>query len=282
MKKNDNHGKVIIIGAGPGDPDLITVKAVRYLRKADVVLTDRLVSPAILTVYVSPGTEIIYVGKQANKAASASQADINKLLIRYANEGKLVVRLKGGDVSVFSNILDELQALKANCIPYEIVPGITAAMGAAAYSGIPLTARTFASGVRFLSYYKAGVFSETDWKELAGTDDTLVFYMSGELLDELVEKLIDNQIHHSKLLAIIEQATTPLQNVHTTSLYQYKNKLAGRKIVSPSIIIIGRVVALHKEFNWINNSNSSASFFGTIESKLIQYKNDAEDELLTA
>jgi siroheme synthase len=233
-------------------------------------------------VYVSPGTEIIYVGKQANKPASASQADINKMLIRYANEGKLVVRLKGGDVSVFSNILDELQALKANCIPYEIVPGITAAMGAAACSGIPLTARTFASGVRFLSYYKSGVFSEADWKELAGTDDTLVFYMSGELLDELVEKLTGNQIHHSKLLAIIEQATTPLQNVHTASLYQYKNKLAGRKIVSPSLIIIGRVVALHKEFSWLNNSNSAASFFGTIESKLIRYQNDAGDELLTA
>jgi len=282
MQKNNNRGKVIIVGAGPGDPDLITVKAVHYLRKGDVVLTDRLVNPAILTVYVSPGTEIIYVGKQAHKAASASQSDINNQLVRYATEGKLVVRLKGGDVSVFSNILDELQALKANNIPYEIVPGITAAIGAAAYSGIPLTARTFASGVRFLSYYKPGVFSHADWKELAGTDDTLVFYMSGELLHEVVEKLTSHHIQHCKLLAVIEQATTPLQNVHVSSLYQYKNKLAHRKIVSPSIIIIGKVVALHKEFGWIKNSNSSAEFFGTIESKLIRYKNDAEDELLIA
>lgn len=281
MQKN-NKGKVIIIGAGPGDPDLVTVKAVHYLRKADVVLTDRLVNPAILNTYVSPGAEIIHVGKQAHKAASASQTGINNLLIHYADQGKLVIRLKGGDVSVFSNILDELQTLKANGIVYEIVPGITAAMGASAYSGIPLTARTFASGVRFLSYYQAGVFSEADWKELAGTDDTLVFYMSGELINEVVEKLTGNHIHHSKLLAIIEQATTPLQNVHVTSLYQYTNKLAHRKMVSPSIIIIGKVVALHKEFGWISNSNSSAEFFEAVESKLIRYKNDAEDELLIA
>ena len=149
-----NKGKVIIAGAGPGDPELVTLKTLRYLQDADVVLTDRLVSDEILNCYVNPRAEIIYVGKQCRKGSSTPQATINELMVEYAANNKLVVRLKGGDVSVFSNVLDELETLVSNNIPYEIIPGVTAALGAAAYAGIPLTARGFSTSVRFVTYYK--------------------------------------------------------------------------------------------------------------------------------
>ena len=148
-------GKVILAGAGPGDPDLITVKAANFLQQADVVLTDRLVSKVILSRYTKPSAEIIEVGKQCRRGISTPQQTINELLVRYASQGKLVVRLKGGDISFFSNVLDELEALVANEIAYEIVPGVTAASGAAAYAGMPLTARDHATAVRFLTYYKS-------------------------------------------------------------------------------------------------------------------------------
>ena len=155
-----------------------------------------------------------------------------------------MVRLKGGDVSIFSNILDELETLVQNEIPYEIVPGVTAALGAAAYSGIPLTARNHATAVRFLTYYKSDMVTDAYWKDLAQTDDTLVFYMSAETLGGVVSQLMAHGIDGAKGLAVIEQATTPLQQVHTCSLYDYDEQLGGRKLASPSLVIIGKVVAL--------------------------------------
>src|SRR5215204_7346940 len=214
-------GKVVIMGAGPGDPELLTVKAFRILQTADVVLSDRLVSPSILSDYVSPNAEIVYVGKQCRRGASTPQETINELMVIYASEGKLVVRLKGGDVSIFSNVLDELETLVQHQIPYEIVPGITAALGAAAYAGMPLTARHHATAVRFLTAYKSDVVSAAYWKELAQTDDTLVFYMSSETLADVVNHLTANGISDKKLLAIVEQATTPSQKIYTSSLYEY-------------------------------------------------------------
>ncbi len=133
-------GKVILAGAGPGDPDLISLKALKYLQIADVILTDRLVSPVLIEDYARKEAEVIYVGKQCSKGIWTPQKDINDLLVAYALQGKLVLRLKGGDASLFSNVLDELQAVKKNAITYEIIPGISAAFGAAAYTGIPLTA----------------------------------------------------------------------------------------------------------------------------------------------
>lgn len=254
-------GRVILAGAGPGDPELLTVKVARYLQQADVVLTDRLVSADILKAYVRPDAELIYVGKQCRRGASTPQETINELLVEHATKGKLVVRLKGGDASVFSNILDELQALAAHHIPYEIVPGITAALGAAAYAGIPLTARNYATAARFLTYYKSDVVTESYWKELAATDDTLVFYMSSETLDGIVANLTKNNIAADKLLAVIEQATTPLQNVYVTNIYEYNEQLKGKKFLSPSLVIIGKVVALHEQFSWLANSNSREEYF---------------------
>lgn len=254
-------GKVILAAAGCGDPELITVKAARWLQQADIVLTDRLVSEKILKEYVQPGVEIIYVGKQNNKAASIPQADINQLLLKYALQGKLVVRLKGGDIAFFSNVLDELQILTENNIPFEIIPGVTAASGASAYAGIPLTAREYATSVRFLTCYKTEIFTDTYWAELAATNDTLVFYMSSETLDTVVDNLTNHKIDATKLMAVVEQATTPQQNISICNLYEYTNTLKGKAFASPTLVIIGKVVALHNKFAWHNNTTADELYF---------------------
>lgn len=254
-------GKVILVGAGSGDPELITVKGMRFLQQADVILTDRLVSPAIIENFASPSANVIYVGKQCRRGASTPQATINELMVLYAQDNKLVVRLKGGDVSVFSNILDELETLVQHNIPYQIVPGVTAALGAAAYAGMPLTARGYATAVRFLTAYKSGVVSETYWKELAQTDDTLVFYMSSETLAEVVQQLTANNIAEDKLLAVVEQATTPFQTVSITSLYAYQKNLSGKRFLSPTLVIIGKIVALHQQFAWLQSRSETVEYF---------------------
>ena len=148
-----NKGKVILAGAGPGDPDLISVKALKYLQSADVILTDRLVSPLLIEDNARKDALIIYVGKQCSKGIHTPQEDINELMVKYAFQNKLVLRLKGGDASLFSNVLDELEVLRKNNSSDEIMPGISSAFGAAAYAGIPLTARRHSRAVRFLTLY---------------------------------------------------------------------------------------------------------------------------------
>jgi uroporphyrin-III C-methyltransferase/precorrin-2 dehydrogenase/sirohydrochlorin ferrochelatase/uroporphyrin-III C-methyltransferase len=268
MNTRKHIGKVILAAAGPGDPDLVTIKTAKYLKLADVVLVDRLVSEDLLKLYVQSTAEIIYVGKQCRRGISTPQKTINELIVEHALKGKLIVRLKGGDVSIFSNVLDELQALVENNISYEIVPGVTAALGAAAYAGIPLTARGYSTAVRFLTYYKSDVVTEAYWQELAQTDDTLVLYMSNETLKTVVEKLTQYNIAADKLLAVAEQATTPLQNIHVCNLYEYNEKVKNQIFLSPSLVIIGKVVALHEQFAWIKNSNSNAYYFKPLTAKV--------------
>ncbi len=272
MKQQPLNGKLIIAGAGPGDPELITLKAARYLQEADIVLTDRLVSEKILSTHANPKAEIIYVGKQCRRGISTPQQTINDLIVHHCLLGKLVVRLKGGDVSIFSNIMDELETVTTYKIPYEIIPGVTAALGAAATAGIPLTARGYATSVRFLTYYKSDIVTDDYWKELANTNDTLIFYMSSETLDQVVEKLIHNNINEDKLLAIVEQATTPYQHVHITNLYDYHRQLKGQSFISPSLIIIGKVVSLHNQFAWLANSNSHDYYFKPMTGKISNIK----------
>lgn len=270
MNTFQHSGKLILAAAGPGDPELVTLKTVRWLQQADVVLADRLVSETILLEHVKPGAEIVYVGKQCRRGISTPQPAINELIVAYAKQGKLVVRLKGGDVSIFSNILDELETAVANNIPYEIVPGVTAALGAAAYSGIPLTARGYSTAVRFLTYYKNDIVTDSYWKELAETNDTLVLYMSSETLDTVVEKLTHYNIDADKLMAVAEQATTPLQNIHTCNLYEYADKLKGKIFLSPSLVIIGKVVALNQQFAWLKNSGSDEYYFKPLTAKVTE------------
>ncbi|WP_347218339.1 uroporphyrinogen-III C-methyltransferase [Chryseobacterium sp.] len=257
--------KVYLIGAGPGNPDLITVKAVKAIAKADVVLADRLVSPEILETYVNKDTELIYVGKECSKNASTPQSLINTLMVDYALQNKTVVRLKGGDVSIFSNILDELQALKEHHIPFEIIPGITAALGAAAYAGMPLTARGYSTSVRFLTYYKSEILTDEYWKDLANTQDTLVFYMSKGNLTSLVEKFIELNISDEKKIAVIEQATTPFQKVYTSSFEDFSKTLGDKTFASPSLVVIGKVVNLHEEFSWLENAEQEGLYFKSVE-----------------
>jgi uroporphyrin-III C-methyltransferase/precorrin-2 dehydrogenase/sirohydrochlorin ferrochelatase/uroporphyrin-III C-methyltransferase len=168
--------------------------------------------------------------------------------------------------------MDELETLVSHNIPYEIIPGVTASSGAAAYAGIPLTARNYANSVRFLTYYKSDIVTDEYWKELAETNDTLVFYMSSETLPKVVEKLTANNIDKNKQLAIIEQATTLFQKVHVTGLYEYENKFKGQSFISPSLVIIGKVVALHERFAWLVNSNSNEYYFKPMSSPVISIK----------
>ena len=264
MKTTNKTPKVYLIGAGPGDPDLITVKAIRAITEADVILCDRLVSPEIVDNYVGKETEIVYVGKECSKKASTPQSSINELMVEYALQNKTVARLKGGDVSIFSNILDELQVLKENKIAYEIIPGVTAALGAAAYAGMPLTARGYATSVRFLTYYKSEILTEDYWKEIAETNDTLVFYMSVGNLSNLVDKFKEYDVSSEKKIAVIEQATTPFQKVYTSSFEDFAQKLGHKLFASPSLVVIGKIVNLHEEFSWLQNTDSEGLYFKSI------------------
>ncbi len=265
MKQALLKGKVIFAGAGPGDPELLTLKAARFLQLADVVITDRLVSEQVLEEFVNKDALILHAGKQRNRDGSTPQQVINELLVEYAGAGKLVVRLKGGDVSIFSNILDELRTLVDHQIEYEIIPGVTAASGAAAAAGIPLTARNHANAIRFLTLYQSDLLEEKDWAGLASTNDTLVFYMSSGNLDAMVENLLLHGIGKDKFISVIEQATTPMQHVSTAPIHEYVVKIRGRNWASPTLVIIGKVASLQQEFEWIPNAQTEASYFNPIE-----------------
>lgn len=254
-------GKVILAGAGPGDPDLISLKALKYLQTADVILTDRLVSPVLIEEYARKDAEIIYVGKQCSKGIHTPQQDINELMVHFSRQGKLVLRLKGGDVSLFSNVLDELQILQRQDIVYELIPGISAAFGAAAYTGIPLTARGYSRGVRLLTLYDLNTVAYRQWNDWATTEDTLVFYMSGQRLDTLVEKLLDQDISLKKGIAVVQQATTPNQKTKVFSFKEIVHKPLPEFEFVPTLIIIGKVVDLHRQFSWFSEKNTTESYF---------------------
>lgn len=261
-------GKVILAGAGPGDPDLISLKALKYLQTADVVLTDRLVSPILIEDYARKDAQIIYVGKQCSKGIWTPQQEINELIIEFALKGKLVLRLKGGDASLFSNILDELEAVKKHNIDYEIIPGISAAFGAAAYTGIPLTARGFSRGVRFLTLYDLNTVQPKQWNDWATTDDTLVFYMSGQQLNVLSEKLLDYEIDTQKGIAVVQQATTPNQKTLVFSFEELtKSQLPEFEYV-PTLLIIGKVVKLQHQFSWFAEKHTTESYFDNHKNNL--------------
>jgi uroporphyrin-III C-methyltransferase len=254
-------GKIILAGAGPGDVELITLKLQRRLASADVILTDRLVNPDIISQFANPTAEIILSGKQGYNDASYTQEEINELMIKHALDGKNVLRLKGGDVAFFSNVLDELIAIEQNEIEFEIIPGITAASGASAYSGIPLTGRGYAQGVRFLTYNPNMNYTQEGWKQLATSNDTLVFYMAVKNVCGLAEILLRYTKKPNTPMALIEQATTAHQKIHTTTLQQCEQDFKDKQFSSPSLVIIGDVVELHQRFNWVNTEVETGSVF---------------------
>lgn len=250
-------GKVYLVGAGSGDPELLTLKAAKVLAKADVVLYDRLVSAEILNL-ASPDAQIIKTAKQRNIHATP-QSEINELIVQYAQKGNTVVRLKGGDVSFFSNVLDELETLTQQEIQYEIIPGVTAASGAAAYAGIPLTARNLSDEVHFLSFHNAAKYDEIDWAHYASLRGTLVLYMSAARIAEICSRLVQNGIT-DKPLAIIEQATTPFQKVITSTVFAAQTEFQERHFASPSLTIIGDVVRLSEKFDWFKGGENGLYF----------------------
>ena len=262
-----NKGKVILAGAGPGDAELITVKLQRRLGKADVIITDRLVNPDIISLHCKKDATIILAGKQGYNDASVSQIEINQLIVQHALEGKTVLRLKGGDVAFFSNVLDELQTIVEAGIEFEIIPGITAAAGASAYAGIPLTAREYSQGVQLLTFNPNSFYSSDKWKSLAHTNDTLVFYMAAKNITDLAELLLRYTRKAQTPLAVIEQATTVHQQVHITTLQNCAADFAAKQFSSPSLVIVGDVVNLHKQFNWFNNSRVAGSIFNELAIK---------------
>jgi uroporphyrin-III C-methyltransferase len=263
LKKN--KGKVVIAGAGPGDAELITLKAIRHLNHADIVLPDRLVNMEIIESH-APQAIVIPVGKQCRKQKSTPQTVINELMVHHASLGRYVVRLKGGDVSIFSNIMDELDVLIENNIPYEIIPGITAALGTAASAGVPLTAREFSKGVRLLTYYNNKAIDEKEWENLATTEDTLVFYMSGETCFDLVEKLMESGKNKDTPILLAEQATTPSERFLLSTLDDCRNAWKEHEFVSPSLLIIGKVASLYYRFAWHYTIQSGDIFFNELQS----------------
>jgi len=262
QKRNDtwNKNTVVIAGAGPGDADLITLKLQKRLTEADVIITDRLVNPAIIEEHSSNNAEVILTGKQGYHGGSVSQEEINELIVRHALAGRKVLRLKGGDVAFFSNVLDELRCLTVNEIEFEIIPGITAASGASAYAGIPLTARGFSREVKILTLTQCKHYSSETWKQLANSSDTLVFYMTSKHLDDLVEILLRYTRKPNTPLAVIEQATTIYQRVHVTTLKNCQHDFHGKDFTSPSLVIIGKVVNLYQQFSWFRSGEEGSVF----------------------
>lgn len=247
-------GEVALVGAGPGDPGLLTLRAVRALQNADVVLYDRLVSPEVLDL-ARRDAERIYVGKAAGKA-HVSQEEINELLVKLAHSGKRVCRLKGGDPFIFGRGGEELEALAANGIRFEVVPGITAAAGCAAYAGIPLTHRNYAQALTFATGHCKGETDKVDWELLARPGQTSVFYMGLGHLDNIVTQLRAHGVPADRAAAVIEHGTQAKQRVVTGTLQDLAAKVRDAGVETPALLIVGEVTRLHATLQWFNASGA--------------------------
>jgi uroporphyrin-III C-methyltransferase/precorrin-2 dehydrogenase/sirohydrochlorin ferrochelatase len=247
-----SKGKVSLVGAGPGDPELLTVKALKLMQKADIVLHDSLVSEEIL-LCIRKDAKLIDVGKRA-LSKSAKQQDINSLLVFYARQGLSVLRLKGGDPFIFGRGGEELEYLLAHKIQFEVVPGITAAMGCASYSGIPLTHREYAQSLMFITAHCKNSEDSLDWINLAREKQTLVVYMGLLRNQVLVDKMIEYGRKPTTPIAIIENGTTTKQRVITGSLNELSHLINQHQVTSPAMIIIGEVTQFADKLNWYENS----------------------------
>ena len=246
-----NLGEVYLVGAGPGDPDLLTFKALRLMQQADVVLYDRLVSKGVMEL-VRRDAELIYVGKKGG-SESTRQIDINERLVELAKSGKRVCRLKGGDPFIFGRGGEEIETLSDNGIPFQVVPGITAASGCASYAGIPLTHRNYSQSCRFVTAHLKDGSSNLPWNEFVVEQQTIVFYMALTSVNHICQQLIVHGMREDMPVALVERGTTPEQKVYTTSLSKLPDLINNQEIHAPTLMIVGEVVSLREKLSWFGD-----------------------------
>jgi uroporphyrin-III C-methyltransferase len=241
-------GRVYLVGAGPGDPELLTLRAVRLLQQTDVIVYDHLVSPAVLE-FVSPTAQRIYAGKRRNEH-TLRQEQINALLVELAREGKQVVRLKGGDPFIFGRGGEELQALAAHGVAFEVVPGVTAASGVSSYAGIPLTHRDHAQSCLFVTGHLKDGTADLDWPSLVRPRQTVVIYMGLGGLAEICRQMIAHGAASDLPVAVVQDGSIATQKLVTGTLADAADRVAQAGLQSPCLTIIGKVVKLHEALAW--------------------------------
>jgi len=248
--RNKNSGEVFLVGAGPGDPELLTLRSLHLIQKADVCIYDNLVSKDILEL-VRRDAQMIYAGKLRNNH-TIEQKEINKLLVNYAKKGLRVLRLKGGDPFMFGRGGEEISELMAKKIKFQVVPGITAATGVAAYAGIPLTHRDYSQSCIFITGHEKNGELNINWNNLINENQTIVIYMGLNSLPSIVQNLIDYGMRKNMPIAVVQEGTTENQKVAVSTISRVNAKILKTDIQSPAIIIIGEVVKLRKTIKWFN------------------------------
>ena len=248
--RNKNSGEVFLVGAGPGDPELLTLRALHLIQKADVCIYDNLVSKEILEL-VRRDAHMIYAGKLRNNH-TIEQKEINKLLVAYAKKGLRVLRLKGGDPFLFGRGGEEISELMAKKIKFQVVPGITAATGVSAYAGIPLTHRDYSQSCTFITGHEKNGELNINWNNLTNENQTIVIYMGLNALPIITQNLIDSGMRKDMPIALVQEGTTENQKVVVSSISRVNAKILKTDIQSPVIIIIGEVVKLRKTIKWFN------------------------------